>query len=180
MKEELLTLKKGHNQALEKIYTEYRNAFLQFAKKYDLDHDSLVDVYQEAFIALREHAINGKLDTIKSSIKTYLFSIGKYMIYDQLKKQKKTVSYENSVDFKETSDTQDIFEEPQLTPEQQLLRQHFKNLGKRCQEMLTLFYYRGLTIDEITESLGYENKNVVKSQKSRCLKSLKESIKTPA
>ncbi|WP_254097249.1 RNA polymerase sigma factor [Aquimarina sp. Aq107] len=96
------------------------------------------------------------------------------------KNRKKTVSYENSVDYKETSDVQEVFEEPQLTPQQELLRQHFKNLGKRCQEMLTLFYYRGLTIDEITESLGYENKNVVKSQKSRCLKSLKESIKTPA
>ncbi|MDH7448366.1 RNA polymerase sigma factor [Aquimarina sp. 2201CG14-23] len=180
MKEELLTLKKGHNQALEKIYNEYRSAFLQFAKKYDLDHDALVDVYQDAFIALREHAINGKLDDIKSSVKTYLFSIGKYMIYDHLRKQKKTISYENSIDYKETSDTQDFFKEPQLTAEQQLLRQHFKNLGKRCQEMLTLFYYRGLTIDEITDNLGYENKNVVKSQKSRCLKSLKELIKTPA
>ncbi|MHA7055834.1 RNA polymerase sigma factor [Aquimarina sp. M1] len=180
MKEELLTLKKGQNQGLEKIYNEYRNAFLQFAKKYDLDHDTLIDIYQEAFIALREHAINGKLDDIKSSVKTYLFSIGKYMVYDQLKKQKKTISYESSVAYKETSDTEEIFEEPQLTPEQELLREHFKNLGKRCQEMLTLFYYRGLTIDEIAKSLGYESKNVVKSQKSRCLKSLKELIKTPA
>ena len=180
MKEELLTLKKGSNQALEKIYNEYRNAFLQFAKKYDLDHDILIDIYQDAFIALREHAINGKLDAIKSSVKTYLFSIGKYMIYDQIKKQKKTVSYENSVDYKETSDAPEIFEEPQLSAEQRLLQKHFKDLGKRCKEMLTLFYYRGLTIDEITENLGYESKNVVKSQKSRCLKSLKELIKLPA
>ncbi|KAA1247514.1 RNA polymerase sigma factor [Aquimarina sp. RZ0] len=180
MKEELLTLKKSHNQALEKIYNEYRSSFLQFAKKYELDHDSVIDVYQDAFIALREHAIQGKLDNIKSSVKTYLFSIGKYMIYDLLRKQKKTIPYEHSVEFKETADEEFFFEEPELTSKQQLLRQYFKNLGKRCQEMLTLFYYRGLTIDEITESLGYENKNVVKSQKSRCLKSLKELIKTPS
>ncbi len=181
MKEELSTLIKGRNQALEKIYNEYRSSFLQFAKKYDLDHASLIDIYQDAFIALREHAINGKLEDIKSSIKTYLFSIGKYMIYDHLRKQKKTVSYEESKEFKEISDNEDLrIEYQQLTPKQQLLRQHFKNLGKRCQEMLTLFYYRGLTIEEITESLGYENKNVVKSQKSRCLKSLKELIKSPA
>jgi len=179
MKEELLTLKKGPNQGLEKIYNEYRNSFLQFAKKYDLDHDTLIDIYQDAFIALREHAINGKLDSIKSSVKTYLFSIGKYMIFDQLKKQKQTLSYENSIGHKESAEIEEVFEEPQLTAEQRLLQQHFKNLGKRCQEMLTLFYYRGLTIDEITESLGYESKNVVKSQKSRCLKSLKELIKSP-
>ncbi len=179
MKDILITLKKGHHQSLEKIYTDYRAAFLQFAKKYDLDSDSLIDIYQDAFIALREHAISGKLDEIKSSVKTYLFSIGKYMIYDHLKKQKKTVSYEDTIGHKEASDLTEVFQEPTLTTEQQLLRQHFRNLGKRCQEMLTLFYYRGLTIDEITESLGYENKNVVKSQKSRCLKSLKELIKSP-
>ncbi|MBQ4818833.1 sigma-70 family RNA polymerase sigma factor [Aquimarina sp. MMG016] len=179
MKEELLTLKKGDNRSLEKIYTEYRISFLQFAKKYNLDDDSLIDVYQDAFIALREHAIEGKLNHLKSSVKTYLFSIGKYMIYDRLRKKNNTVSYEDHSDFKDMSDTPEIFEEPELTPEQQLLRKHFSALGKRCQEMLTLFYYRGLTIDEITETLGYENKNVVKSQKSRCLKSLKELIKTP-
>ncbi|GAA4111560.1 hypothetical protein GCM10022393_09360 [Aquimarina addita] len=179
MKEELTILKKGHHQALEKLYNEYRSSFLQFAKKYDLDDDTLIDIYQDAFIALREHAINGKLDSIKSTVKTYLFSIGKYKIYDHIRQQKKTVSYENTIEHKETSTIEEVFEEPQLTPEQQLLRQHFNRLGKRCQEVLTLFYYRGLTIDEITQNLGYENKNVVKSQKSRCLKSLKELIKNP-
>ncbi len=179
MKEDLLILKKGPNQALEKIYTAYRSSFLQYAKKYGLDDDSLIDVYQDAFIALREHAINGKLDHIKSSVKTYLFSIGKYKIYDLLKKQKTTLSYENNKDFLNSSELIDVFEEPKLTTEQRLLRKHFKQLGKRCQEVLTLFYYRGLTIEEIAENQGYENKNVVKSQKSRCLKSLKEFIKTP-
>jgi len=179
MKEALASLIKDRNQSLEKIYNEYRSSFLQFAKKYDIDHASLIDIYQDAFIALREHAINGKLENIKSSVKTYLFSIGKYMIYDHLRMQKKTVSIENS-GFKDISDTENpILEYPQLTPQQQLLQRHFKTLGKRCQEMLTLFYYRGLTIEEITENLGYENKNVVKSQKSRCLKSLKELIKSP-
>jgi len=178
MKKTLLTLKKGSPQALEKVYMEYRNAFLQSAKKYDLDHYMLIDIYQDAFITLREHAINGKLDTIKSSVKTYLFSIGKSMIYDQIKTQKDTSFDENSIDFKEISNAPEIFKEPQLTPEQQLLLQHFKNLGKRCQEMLTLFYYKGLTIDEINDNLNYENKPVVKSQKSHCLASLKELTKS--
>jgi len=33
-----------------------------------------------------------------------------------------------------------------------------------------------MKLDEIMSTQGYENKNVVKSQKSRCLKSLKDLI----
>ena len=69
------------------------------------------------------------------------------------------------------------FENEELTIEQQLLRTHFNKLGKKCRELLTLFYYRGLTIDDIVEFAGYTNGSVVRSQKSRCLKSLKEMIK---
>jgi predicted DNA-binding protein YlxM (UPF0122 family) len=59
-----------------------------------------------------------------------------------------------------------------------LLRAHFKKLGKKCQEVLTLFYSRGLSIDEIVEHSDYTDGSVVRSQKSRCLKTLKDMIKS--
>ncbi len=172
MRENLLLLKKGPNQALEKIYTGYRKSFLQFARKYELDDDILIKIYQDSFIALREHAIKGKLDHIKSSIKTYLYNIGEYKIHALLKKQKTTAYYEKNKDFINSKEIIDVFEEPKLSVEQKLLQKHFMQLGKRCQELLTLFYYRGLTIKEIADSQGYENKNIVKNQKSHCLKLL--------
>jgi RNA polymerase sigma-70 factor (ECF subfamily) len=43
--------------------------------------------------------------------------------------------------------------------------------------MLTLSFYRGLSNEEIATLEGYENEAVVRSQKSRCLKTLKELIK---
>ena len=57
------------------------------------------------------------------------------------------------------------------------LQKAFVTLGKKCKEVLSLFYYRGYTIDEICTRLNYDNKNVVKSQKSRCIKQLKDKIK---
>jgi DNA-directed RNA polymerase specialized sigma subunit len=42
---------------------------------------------------------------------------------------------------------------------------------------LQLFYYEEKKLDEIQEQLGYTSKDVLKSQKSRCLKQLKELIK---
>ena len=67
-------------------------------------------------------------------------------------------------------------EEHELTTEQLLLQKHFGALGKQCQELLTLFYYRGYTIQEIMEAENYNSENVVKAAKSRCMKTLRERI----
>jgi DNA-directed RNA polymerase specialized sigma24 family protein len=42
--------------------------------------------------------------------------------------------------------------------------------------VLKLFYYNGFTLEEIQQHLNYGNYNTVKSQKSRCLKNLKDLI----
>ena len=163
---------------VSKLYNANRDAFLNFGKKYGLSYDDLCDIYQEAFIALRKHALNGKLGTVKSSLKTYLFGIGKFMIYDLLKEKKKTTEYKPSkLGIHDTIELISTETEEELSHEQILLQTYFKKLGKKCQDMLTLFYSRGLSIDEIVEHTDYTDGSVVRSQKSRCLKTLKDMIK---
>ena len=162
---------------VRELYYGHRDPFFNFGKKYGLDYDDIADIYQEAFIALREHAINGKLDDLKSSVKTYLFGIGKFKIYDRLKElnQNSSVNLANTIDNIVKIAPFDL-EKSEPTREQKLLRKHFKTLGKKCQEVLTLFYSRGLTIDEIVEFTTYRSSSVVRSQKSRCIKTLKKLI----
>jgi len=108
-----------------------------------------------------------------------LFSIGKYLIFDKMKKNNKKVS--GNFDLSLVKDKDDLVdtlevEAQGLTHEQQLLRQHFYGLGNKCKELLTLFYYRGFTIKDILEKGDYNSENVIKSTKSRCMKTLKERI----
>ncbi|MDO6761472.1 sigma-70 family RNA polymerase sigma factor [Tamlana sp. 2_MG-2023] len=160
---------------LKAIYNEYRTEFLNFGKRYNLNEDDLSDVYQEAFLALRKLAIKGTLDDVKSSMKTYLFGICKFKIYDVLKRKKVKIPYEAKLHVVEEEIQEiEIDREPPLTEKQSLLRNYFKELGEKCQQVLTMYYYRGLNIKEIVEEGGYGNENVVKAQKSRCLKTLRE------
>ncbi|NHF61451.1 sigma-70 family RNA polymerase sigma factor [Flavobacteriaceae bacterium TP-CH-4] len=172
-------VRQGSDEVLRQVYEENRDKFLNFARRYDLPEEENVDVYQDAFIIFHDNVMSGKLETLTSSISTYLFSIGKYLIFDRMRKNKKTVGSQFNMDIVKDEDhlieNLDI-EEGSLTSEQQLLRKHFDSLGKKCQELLTLFYYRGYTIQEIMEAEHYNSENVVKSAKSRCLKSLKERI----
>jgi RNA polymerase sigma factor (sigma-70 family) len=171
-------LKSTDRLQLKALYNMYRDAFLNFGKSYGLDEASICDIYQEAFLALRKQAIRGKLDNLNSSLKSYLFGIGKHMIFDTLKKKQATVVLENPMSVvSEEIEEIEIDPAPALTKEQKILRVFFKKLGKKCQKVLTLFYYRGLSIEDIVELTDYENANTVKAQKSRCLKALKQMIK---
>lgn len=168
-------LKKGDKLILKKIYVDYRSDFIAFGRKISSSENDILDCYQDAIIVLQEQVYTGKLDTLNCSIKTYLFGIGKYMLYEKNRKRSKTIL--SVVDTNEITMIEvPVFSEV-LTNQQKKIKLGFNKLGKKCKEILNLFYYRGYNIEEITNTLNYENKNVVKSQKSRCLKKLKEIIK---
>ncbi len=176
-------LRIGSDSVLRKVYEENRDKFLNYARRFNLSEDENVDVYQDAYVIFYDNVMNGKIERFTSSISTYLFSIGKYLIFDRMRKNKKTVgsNFDLSIVKDEAASIDHLeIDTPVLTREQQLLRQHFDALGKQCRELLTLFYYRGFTIQEIMESENYNSENVVKAAKSRCMKSLRERIKANA
>jgi len=172
----VIALKNDNKSVLKSVYLEHKSAFIGFAKTYNINDEDALDIYQDAIIALRENALKGHLDDLKSGLKTYLFSIGKYMCYKRLKEKKKlhlsdSIKEINGLDELNIKDINYNF-----SNRQRQLQVAFKSLGEQCKTLLNLFYIRGFTLDEIVEELNYNNKDVAKSQKSRCLKSLKKII----
>ncbi|WP_299618732.1 sigma-70 family RNA polymerase sigma factor [uncultured Tenacibaculum sp.] len=173
----LQNIKKGDSKTLKEIYLAYRKPFLVFGKKYSTSEEVILDVYQDAIIAFQEQVMKGKADNLNCTLKTYLFGIGKYMIFDKNRKSNKEVSMFTS-EVKDDYDVVEVedFSNPVVSLQQKQIQKALSLLGKKCKEVLTLFYYNNLTIEEIKEYLNYDNKNVVKSQKSRCLKQLKSKV----
>jgi RNA polymerase sigma factor (sigma-70 family) len=173
-KEQELTeeLRKGNKAALARVYSNYREEFILFASKYELAEDDILDVFQDSIIALYENAQKNKLDTIKSSLKTYLFAIGKYKIFKILKSNALSIETENFI----LIENLELYE-PDMNDELSIkLQNAYQKLGKQCKEILRLSFYEGKSNEEILEELDYSTKDVVKSQKSRCIKQLKELI----
>lgn len=173
MKSNLLNgLKRGDEKALKKIYLDFKSDFFHFAKKHQLTNDEVLDIYQDAILALRENAVLGKIKQTNSSLKTYFFSIGKYMIYDALRRKKK-MYLTNDFDEQTTESQFDFLFQKELSLNQKKLQKAFHSLGDRCKEILTLFYFYNYSLEDIKEQLNYSARDVVKSQKHRCLKTLK-------
>lgn len=163
-------LKIGDERTLKEIYITNKQSFFLFAARYQLSKEDLLDTYQDAIIALYENAKKGKIDDLKSSIQTYLFAIGKFMIFKKLKNRQEFIAIDDNLS--------DNFEWIEIEENNQvnLLTTAIKKLGEQCRNVLRLFYYEEKKLDEIQSILNYSNKDVLKAQKSRCLKQLKDLI----
>ena len=163
-------------KALQVVYREYREAFLAFGRKqHGLDED-ILDVYQDAVIAFFENVIDGKITELKGSPKTYLFSIGKYMLIHKFKKNlRDTPTHLSDFELDQLVENS-ILETENLTHQQQFLATALQQLPGRCHQLLLLFYYRRFSIEAIRREMGYSNENSAKANKSRCMKSLREAV----
>lgn len=171
--ERLTAIQNGDREALGELYAAYRADFVAFARGYGLGAELAVDVWQDAIIAFYENVVGGKVAELRCSLKTYLFSIGKYRVVDELRRQGRQASFK--------ADGHALVE---LVPAERFQPQEVNErldtavarLGEKCRRLLTLFYYDNFAVDAIANRLGYANENTVSAHKSRCMKKLRELL----
>ena len=56
------------------------------------------------------------------------------------------------------------------------LMQVVESLGDTCKKILLAFYYENLAIKDILQTLDYENEQVVRNKKYKCLKQLEQLL----
>ncbi|AUC16187.1 RNA polymerase subunit sigma [Tenacibaculum sp. SZ-18] len=166
-------LRNGNKNSLRKVYVNYRDDFLKYAFTYNLSETDALDIYHDTIIAFNKSFAINKTVLEKSSVKTYLFGIGKNKIYNHFKKSKKIVLVK---DQKEDGYDSISIESVEPTMEQIALSKALNKISKSCRTLLQLFYLRNLSIEEILKVTDYKDANTVSSHKSRCMKKLKELV----
>lgn len=166
-------LRSDDKKALETVYLKYKNEFLNYSKKYNLDSYDALDIYQDSIIAMHHNFVSSQLIITSSSIKTYLFGIGKFKILKKLKEDDKFLRVER----KEEEYTEISLEEFSPSEQSIILSKNLDKISESCKKILELYYYRNLTVDEIVQVTDYKDGNTVRSHKSRCLKRLKSLFK---
>ncbi len=113
---------------------------------------------------------SGRERKMSASLMTYMMAIAKYKNYENLR--------EEEIYVPELPNMNNQIDEPfdEITPEL-IVKQCVNELPPRCKEILTLFYYKGKSLDEILE-IRKENqsKDGLKSGKSKCMSDLKSRI----
>lgn len=174
---DLKSIKAGDDQPLINIYKLYRQEFVTWAlQRYKMDKDDAIDIFQDAIICFQRNIFQGKLEQLNSSLKTYLYGIGKNLIRDKMKKNKRMVK---NYHISEIDHIQypEVIESIYSHERSQLVFQIMKKVQEPCLSILKMFYYQSLSMKEIAEKLNYKNENVAKTQKLRCLNLLKKKVK---
>ena len=166
-------IKNGDQDQLALVYRSFKSEFIAWiCSRYQCSRDEARDLYQAAIIILHQNILNDKLKQLKSSLKTYLFAIGKNKFLELKKAEARFV---NTVD----TDAMDVEtvttwerEEYELKLEQ--VESGLEMLGDPCKTILELFYYHGMTMDDIAEHLAYKNRDTTKNLKYKCLNRLRK------
>ena len=171
-------VKGGDRSLVDELYLNHRDEFVQWAlTKYLLSKDDLLDIYQNAIIALYENVVGNKINDLKSNVKTYLFGIAKNMILKLLRKSKTETMHADSVS--EHWVSQYLEGDEEMEAMWAKTKRQMEKMEEPCRSILELFYFHNYSLQIIAKVMDYQNKDVVKTQKSRCLKSLKNNILHP-
>ena len=170
-------IREGDDSALKEVYLTYKPEFIGWVKKYfDIGPIEAGEIYVLTITAFFENVKKGKLKTLDSKLKTYLFGIGK----NKVKEYKRIFSNRN-VDFNEyyllertdEIDESDLYEQSEI----EALQKGLAKLGDPCKRLLESFYLDGKSMEEIAMVYQYKSATVAKTQKYKCIQRLKIIVK---
>lgn len=166
-------IKAGGQAELGLIYETYREEFLSWlSKEFQCSADDSKDIYQLAILIFYDNIKQGKLEHLVSSVKTYIFGIGKNVVQDFRRKSNRNTPLDKQRWLNET-----LMDEPDHSPSEQLFdvaQKALAKLGEPCRQLVEMFYYGKKSMDEITEVLNYKNAETAKNQKCKCMKRLRK------
>ena len=134
-------IKAGRHELLETLYTQHRGAFIQYAgQQLYAEEEDAADCFQDAVIVFYKNVVSGKLTDLTCSIRTYLFAVGKRMVYKRNQQRRR----ESPVDLETERNPADelylrIYESIDDDHKRTVLLNAISRLGENCQQILKLF-----------------------------------------
>ena len=163
---------KGKEDAIDDIVEEYRAGLQLYLYSVLGDNDAAEDITQDTFLKL--FVGKPRFDP-KASFKTWLYTIGRNLAINYLRKQKKTVCMPEE-DVMEISDDVLWLEEEYIADERKIsVRRALDKLKPEYREVLWLTYFEGLSNKQSAKIM---NKTVhgIETLVSRARKAMKKQL----
>lgn len=179
----------NYEDIVREWYNRLRPEFLRrlTAKYSGLTLYDAENLYQDAFLAVHENLLHGRIkeDTSWSS---YIMTIGLNLASKEWRRIGKIDSTDEGFEDVEESQSNTARKVEELLkslPEsegetplyrdieaQALLGDAISHTPEPCGSIIRLFYYEDLSMDEIAEEIGYKNATTAKAKKSQCMSDL--------
>lgn len=112
----------------------------------------------------------------ESTVRSFLFTLTRNLWITELRKRKSDFRRNEVFEISREKEEDDISYYLLYKEAQVVIATLFEQMGEKCKQILTLFYYENLSMKEILKQMNYENEQVLRNKKYKCLKELTDKI----
>ncbi len=169
----LVLLATGRDEYWQSLYQEMRSPFrLYFLKHTELDSEQVLGLYQDAMVVVHRKATQGDLvPPLRSSIKTYLFGVGKMLYRKQINSTRQWTD-----EIPEVGVPPVIEDRAEQREKAAMVRGLLSRIDEGCRELLTLVYIRGFSMEAVADELAISNAGAARKRKFDCLKKMRRLL----
>lgn len=166
-------IQQNDKRVIQELYYDNRDYFLNWAAKENhISFEDAKDLYQDAMVVLIQKIQDRKVERIFVSFRAYIFGLGRQLIRNKIKEEFKRDKREGIFSDRSLLLGENHTEDDRIG----VVVSQLDSLPDPCRGILTHFYLKNLTYEEIAVSLQYKSINSLKVQKYRCLKYLKDRV----
>ena len=190
-------IQRSNERITEKLYNECKKYFMSSYKAVFTREDIKDDIFQQSFVKLwteietrrifldenyniQRRDRRGNIRNLTCNLKTFLIDIAKndyrdWLRNDRLELEEEFESFAHMVEVRSAT----MPDESSESLQEQIVAHCVFDLPPRCKEILTMFYYDNMSLDEIIQARGEKNtsKNGLKTGKYKCMETLKSKVK---
>lgn len=155
------------------IYEQYREEFLRWVvKNFHCCTEDSQDIYQCTILIFYDNVRSGRLQHLVSSVKTYLFAIGKNVAREHLREAGRNNRLQKDKLLKEhiLGETDDQLDESFFEAASKALAK----LDEPRRRLIELYYYERKSMEEISCMLHFSNADTAKNQKCKSMVRLRQ------
>ena len=176
-KELIETLKKEHvsDLSIRYLYKNYYYGLSNYIKLNQGSEQDAEDIFQEVVVNFIEIVKSDKFRG-ESSIKTFLYTLSRYAWLNELKKRNRVLLREEKYEGGKDQEDKDISHLMVEREAKSLVMNMIDKLGDVCKRILVAYYYDDLSMKEILSLVEFQNEQVLRNKKYKCLKSLEQML----
>lgn len=161
------------DRALCRLYDLSRDMVTALVLKNSGQRDDALDVLQDSVVITYERIRSGDYE-YQSKLTSYVYAVARFVWLKQLRRKQteaRILETAPEADF-DPGPLPDMLSEEYTAQ----VREVFSRLGEDCRRLLTFLIYDHLSPREVVEKMHYQNEQVVRNKKYKCLKHLKQML----
>ncbi len=163
------------DEAIRYLYRRQYGAAEAYIKQNSGSEQDAEDIFQDVVLVFIELLKQDKFRG-ESSVGTFLYSLTRNIWLNELKKRGRSKLRDQNFEKTKATQETDVSHFIANREAKSQLMQVFERLGDNCRKILLAFYFDNLPIKDILLTLNYENEQVVRNKKYKCLKQLEQMM----